>query len=44
MGTEAFEAAYAAGRTIDLARVLTLATDMAVDGEAAPVAPPDPLA
>jgi DNA-binding CsgD family transcriptional regulator len=43
MGTEAFEAEYAAGRTLDL----TLAACTAVDDEAAPAAPPrppDPLA
>jgi DNA-binding NarL/FixJ family response regulator len=46
MGDGAFEAAYAAGRTLDLARVLTLATDTAAGYEAGPAAPspPDPLA
>jgi DNA-binding CsgD family transcriptional regulator len=47
MGTEAFDAEYAAGRTLDLAWVLTLATDMAVGDETAPASPPpppDPLA
>jgi predicted ATPase/DNA-binding CsgD family transcriptional regulator len=43
MGDGAYEAAYSAGRTLDLARVLTLATDAAADYESAP-APPDPLA
>jgi predicted ATPase/class 3 adenylate cyclase/DNA-binding CsgD family transcriptional regulator len=43
MGTKAFEAEYAAGRTLDL----TLAAYTAADDEAAPAAPPpppDPLA
>jgi ATP/maltotriose-dependent transcriptional regulator MalT len=46
MGNEAFDAAYAAGRTLDLARVLTLATDTAASDGAVPAAPPapDPLA
>jgi DNA-binding CsgD family transcriptional regulator len=46
MGTEAFDAEYAAGRALDLARVLTLATDLAVGDETAPAGPPspDPLA
>ena len=45
MGDGAFEAAYGAGRTLDLARALTLATDTAAGDGAAPAAPsPDPLA
>jgi DNA-binding CsgD family transcriptional regulator len=44
MGDGAFEAAYAAGRTLDLARVLTLGTDTVAGDGAAPAAPPDPLA
>jgi ATP/maltotriose-dependent transcriptional regulator MalT len=45
MGDGAFDAAYAAGRTLDLAQVLTLATDTAAADGAAPAAPPpDPLA
>jgi len=42
MGTEAFDAEYAAGRTLDLARVLTLATDLAVGEETVPAGPPSP--
>ena len=42
MGDEAFEAAYAAGRTFDLARVLTSATDAAASDEAVPAAEPSP--
>ena len=42
MGTEAFDAEYAAGRTLDLARVLTLATDLAVGEETAPAGLPSP--
>jgi len=42
MGDEAFEAAYAAGRTLDLARVLTSATDTAASDEAVPAARPSP--
>jgi predicted ATPase/class 3 adenylate cyclase/DNA-binding CsgD family transcriptional regulator len=45
MGDGAFEAAYAEGRTLDLARALTLATDTAAsDRPASAVRPPDPLA
>jgi len=47
MGDGAFEAAYAAGRTLDLAWVLTPAMDAVVGDEAAtaaPPPPPDPLA
>ena len=52
MGTGAFEAEYAAGRTLDPAQVLELATDtttgggVGVGGGAAPAGqpPPDPLA
>jgi len=47
IGDAAFEAEYAAGRTLDVAQVLTSATDTAAGDEAAraaPPAPPDELA
>jgi len=46
MGDGAFDAEYATGRSLDVARVLTLATDPAAGDGAAPAAPaaPDPLA
>jgi ATP/maltotriose-dependent transcriptional regulator MalT len=46
MGAEAFQEEYAAGRRLDLARVLELAADTAAGAGSAPAGqpPPDPLA